>query len=68
MSEWLTTRRASELLGVSIKHLWKLRDEGLLKQGKHWRNIARPMAARPTYRWNVKACEKQLEIDAAYRG
>ncbi|MBL1177841.1 hypothetical protein [Pantanalinema sp. GBBB05] len=67
-SDWLTTRVVCENLGISDKHLWKLREEGLLKEGKHWRNIARPQAARPTYRWNLTAIEQALEIPAEFRG
>lgn len=67
-SDWVTTAIACEKLGISIKHIWRLRDEGLLKQGQHWRNIARPQAARPTYRWHLKRCEEALEIPPEVRG
>lgn len=60
-SEWVTTAIAASALGVSRDHLCKLRDEGLLKNGKHWRNIARPGAARATYRWHIKRVELALE-------
>lgn len=59
-SEWVTTAVATEHLGCSDKHLWKLRDE-LMKMGRHYRNIARPHAARPTYRWHLKRIEQLLE-------
>jgi hypothetical protein len=67
-SDWVTTAAACQRLGISDKHLWKLRDEGLLKRGTHWRNIARPQAARPTYRWHLKNCEQALEIPPEMRG
>lgn len=58
-SEWVTTAVACQQLGIAVKHLWKLRDE-LLKEGKHYRNIASPTAARPTYRWHLKKIEELL--------
>lgn len=66
-SDWVTTAKLCEALGISNKHVWKLRDEGLLKQGQHWRNIARPQAARPTYRWHLKRCEKAIETPQELR-
>jgi len=67
-SEWVSTGEACKVLGVGPKHLWRLRDDGLLRQGTHWRNIARPHAARPTYRWHLKRCESALEIKPEARG
>lgn len=60
-SNWVTTEVAARALGCSRDHLCSLRDEGFLKNGKHWRNIARPGAARPTYRWHIKRIETALE-------
>lgn len=31
--KWVKTGEAFRALGIGVKHLWKLRDEGLLKQG-----------------------------------
>ncbi len=67
-SDWVTTRVLLNRIAISERHLWRLRDEGLLKQGQHWRNIARPQAARPTYRWHLKRCEQALEIPPEMRG
>ncbi|MBW4475112.1 MAG: DNA-binding protein [Stenomitos rutilans HA7619-LM2] len=67
-SDWVKTGVACDRLGVGAKHLWNLRDEGLLKQGQHWRNIARPQAARPTYRWHLKRCEQALETPPEMKG
>ncbi|NJN59396.1 MAG: DNA-binding protein [Leptolyngbyaceae cyanobacterium SL_5_9] len=66
-SDWVATGVACLKLGISAKHLWKLRDEQLLKQGKHWKNIARPQAARPTYRWHLKRIEAVLETPQEQR-
>lgn len=66
-SEWVTTATACEKLGFSAKHLLGLRASGLLKQGQHWRNIAKPHAARATYRWHLKRIEQALEVSAEVR-
>lgn len=67
-SEWVTTAVVCNELGITDTHLYALRDEGLLKEGKHWRNIARPQAARATYRWHLKRCTQALEIPPELRG
>lgn len=67
-ADWVKTPEVCKLLGISVKHLYRLRDEKLLKQGTHWRNIARPMAARATYQWHVKRIEKVLAESAEERG
>lgn len=64
---WVKTGEACRALGIGVKHLWKLRDEGLLKQGTHWRNIARPQAARPTYQWHLAKVEQALETPQELR-
>jgi hypothetical protein len=65
---WIPTGECCKALGVSQKHLWKLRDEGLLELGTHCRNIARPQAARPTYRWHLARCEAALCTKPEFRG
>lgn len=67
-SDWVPTREVCEQLSFSVKHLWRLRDEGLFKENIHWRNVSRPQAARPTYRWHLKRCEEALEIPPEMRG
>jgi hypothetical protein len=67
-SDWVPSGVVRQKLGISDKHLWRLRDEGLLKQGTHWKNIARPQAARPTYRWHLTRCEEAIEIPPEMRG
>lgn len=66
-SDWVATGVVCTRLGISAKHLWRLRDEGLLKPNQHWKNIARPNAARPTYRWHLRRCENALEIPQEMR-
>lgn len=60
--DWLPTSAAAKELGFSQKHLSRLRGEGLLKAGKHWRDIRRPNAARATYHWHVKRIAEVLGI------
>jgi predicted ArsR family transcriptional regulator len=67
-ADWVSSGAVCQKLGISVKHLTRLREEGLLKEGRHWRNIARPQAARPTYRYHCKLVEKALEIPAELRG
>lgn len=58
-SAWVTTAQATKELAISKKHLWRLRAEAL-REGHHYRNIARPHAARPTYRWHLPRIEQHL--------
>ena len=66
-SAWVTTAIATQQLGISAKTLWKYREE-LLKEGVHFRNIALPSAARPTYRWHLQRIEELLGIPQEQRG
>jgi len=61
-SEWVNTKTAAELLSCSPDHLLNLRTDGVLKAGKHWRDIRRRNAARATYRWHVEHCGEALGI------
>lgn len=67
-SDWVSSGVVCEKLGISIDHLTRLRREGMLKRNKHYRNIGRPQAARPTYRYHLQRCEAALEIPAEVRG
>ncbi|MBD2088367.1 DNA-binding protein [Microcoleus sp. FACHB-1515] len=60
-SAWVASGEVCKSLGFKPKHLWKLRDDGSLREGTHWRNIASPHAARPTYRWHLDRIRKLLE-------
>lgn len=59
-SDWVSTSEAAEQLGFSARHLMRLKECRFLVQRIHWKNI-NPYAARPTYRWNVKAINRALE-------
>lgn len=59
---WVDTRSAALALGISTRHLTNLRLDGLLKLGDHWRDIRRPHAMRPTYRWHLKRCQEKLDL------
>lgn len=60
-SVWVTTQAIAALIGCSKDHIHDLRDRGLFKRGTHWLDISHPGAIRPTYRWNLKNCQKALE-------
>jgi len=66
-SMWKSTGDACETLGMTPDHLRRLRD-ACFKEGVHYRNIARPQAARPTYRWHVAKIEKLLNEPQECRG
>lgn len=55
----VSTMELAEKLGCSVDLLYKLRDQGTLKQGTHWW-IINPWAARKTYRWNLQRCLKAI--------
>lgn len=59
---WVSAKAIREALGISNDHLARLRQEGLFKEGKHWRSVGRPQAARPTYRYHLKRCELAFDI------
>ena len=66
-SMWKTTTETAEALSVTRDHLLRLRAE-LFKEGVHYRNIARPQAARPTYRWHLGKIESLLNQSQERRG
>lgn len=57
-SDWKTTGATAEALEITRDHLLRLRPE--LKEGKHYRNVGRANAARPTYRWHLARIEAYL--------
>ncbi len=63
-SPWVTTQVAASKLGVSPRHLLRLREDKTLICGKHWRDISRFGSIRPTYRWHLARCEKDLGVDS----
>lgn len=59
-NEWVSTKIAAERLGISPKHLLRLREDKTFQKNKHWRDISRFSSARPTYRWHLPRCQKSL--------
>jgi hypothetical protein len=51
---WYDSKIAAVELGITERQLRKLRAEGILKKGKHYR-LKNPTAAKPNYLWNVRA-------------
>jgi hypothetical protein len=60
-STWVSTSKICERLAITDSQLYALRDSGLFKQAIHWRDISRPTAMRPTYRWHLARCEKAID-------
>ncbi|MGG6293812.1 hypothetical protein ACQ4M4_05250 [Leptolyngbya sp. AN02str] len=61
-SPWVSTAAVCEELGISSDHLYRLRADGTLKPGHHWKNIGRATAARATYRWHLQRCDDALSL------
>lgn len=59
-TRWVTGKVAAQQLGFSTYHLDKLRKDGTLKRGTHYRDISRKMAMRPSYRYNLSRIEKDF--------
>ena len=56
---WVSTNRAPELLGISRKELFRMRDDGTLTLGPHFAAFPETRS-RDNYRWNVAAVKKRL--------
>jgi len=65
--DWTSTSKAASELGISRNHLLKLKADGTLKQGKHFRNIQRTNAARATYKWHLPNISKTLDLGPEIR-
>ncbi|MBD2150047.1 DNA-binding protein [Pseudanabaena sp. FACHB-1277] len=59
---WYDTKPAAIELGIAERQLRKLRAEGILKKGQHYR-FKNPTAAKPKYLWNIRAIALVLEGD-----
>ncbi|ANV92019.1 helix-turn-helix domain-containing protein [Picosynechococcus sp. PCC 8807] len=51
MSKWITTAEMAQALGISTKHLHRLRQSRRFPKKGYWRDISTP-DSRPDYRWN----------------
>jgi len=68
-TDWqgVTTSTAANKLSCTVEHLRNLRKEGVFKIGQHYKDISRPGAGRPTYRWNLEACSQYFDIPPEQR-
>jgi len=57
---WVTANKASELLGIDKKTLFKMRDDGTLRLGPHYAAF-NDTYSRDSYRWNVTKVRKELK-------
>ncbi|MEM9539986.1 MAG: DNA-binding protein [Cyanobacteria bacterium P01_E01_bin.42] len=67
MSNWKRTKETVTILEIHHNHLYRLRDSGELKIGKHWRDVSSRNARRPSYRWHVLNIERYLNSPAEKR-
>jgi hypothetical protein len=65
--DWVSTSYATSELGISRGHLFNLKIDGTLKIGKHFRDIRRKNSMRATYKWNLPALQKTLNLGAEFR-
>lgn len=64
---WISTSDAASELGISRNHLLNMKIDGTFKQGKHFRDIRRTNAMRATYKWNLPALQKILDLGPGIR-
>jgi hypothetical protein len=64
---WISTSAATSELGISRNHLFNLKADGTLKIGKHFRDIRRSTSMRATYKWNLPALQKLLDLGPEVR-
>ncbi|ERN41374.1 hypothetical protein KR51_00019420 [Rubidibacter lacunae KORDI 51-2] len=64
---WKSTREATEDLDISRWTLARMRSDGTLQIGTHYRIKSRSGAARPSYQWNVIAITRVLNKPLEYR-
>ena len=63
LSRWLSEKEAGEALRVDKKILERLREQGFLKPGSHWRSSNDPeeLPWRPKAFYLVSGCKEVLE-------
>jgi hypothetical protein len=64
---WLSTGQMAQTLGICTKTLYRLRESGYLKPGKHYLIVSPSSAIRPTYRWHQQRCEAAMGISLERR-
>lgn len=67
-SDWVDTPTAICKLNISRDHLTKLKTDGTLKEGIHWRDIRSKNATRARYRWHYPRIDQLLSIPPEKRG
>ena len=61
MTGWSSINKTEEALGIDRKTLFRLRDDGTLKLGKHYSAFPGKTWSRDSYYWNVNAVRKHLQ-------
>lgn len=57
-SPWKSTPDALTILGFSKSHLYRLREDGTLRRGLHWRDVRRKNSWLASYQWHTANIEK----------
>jgi hypothetical protein len=58
--KWVGTKETAFALGVSSDKIKEWIKAGILKQGRHYRNLSKDKK-RPTYRFNLQTIEEIFE-------
>ena len=64
-SKWVTARKATQILGIDKKTLFRYRDDGTLKLGPHYAAFEKTRS-RDTYRWNIENVKEALKKQNLY--
>jgi len=59
---WISTLQLAKALGVCTKTLYRLKNSGALKPGKHYIIVSVSSPIRPTFRWHLERCESAMGI------
>ena len=59
-SEWVTARKATQILGIEKKTLFKYRDDGTLRLGPHYLAFENCFS-RDDYKYNIEKVKEELQ-------
>jgi len=59
-SPWKTAKKTTEILGITKKELFSMRDDGTFKLGTHYAAFPETRS-RDSYRWNIPKVQRVLE-------
>ena len=66
--EWFNAKEAARRLGYeSVRSLYTLKDNGVLRLGKEYQDRRTPGSTKGDYYFNLKACDKRLNTSPEKR-